>query len=100
MSVVFNEGALKRLLETEQGPVGREIRRRAEEVVVRARQNVGFIMARSAVAISQDVGFALGPDLTAIIGIRNTGRQTEYLAAKEVREAVWLTPALAEVFPD
>lgn len=100
MNVTLNESALRALLESERGPIGQEIRKRAETVVEVARQNVNVIMARSPINVSPDVDFEIRPDLSAVIGIRNTGSITQYLAAKEGREHVWLTPALAEAFPE
>lgn len=99
MNIVLNETALQLLLESEAGPVGREIRERAERVLEGSRRRVGIIMQRSSVNVAADVDLELRPDLSAVIGIRDVGSISRYLAAKEARERVWLVPALAEVFP-
>ena len=102
MSVTLNTAGLSALLEAPDGPVGREVRQRAEQVSEAARKRVRFIMQRSPLGpiVSSDVGFA--PHGNGYeIGIRGSGRIDFYLAEKEVREdGVWLIPALAEVFPD
>jgi len=96
----LNEIALRQLLESPLGPVGRDLEERAERITRRARGRVAIITARSPVNVENDVDFVISPDpLQAVIGIRDTGSITRYLAAKEGREGgVWLLPSLAEEF--
>ena len=96
----LNEVALRQLLESPLGPVGRDLEERAEQITRRARTRVGIITARSSVEVENDVDFVLTANpLQAVIGIRDTGSITRYLAAKEGREGgVWLLPSLVEEF--
>ena len=96
----LNEVALRQLLESQTGPVGRDLEERAERITRRARGRVAIITARSPVEVENDVDFVLSSNpLQAVIGIRDTGSITRYLAAKESREGgVWLLPSLAEEF--
>jgi hypothetical protein len=96
--ITLNEPALALLLESENGPVGLDLRRRAERVTVLARQKVDVIMARSSVNVAADVDFRIDPGPQAVIGIRPSGSIADYLAEKEVRESAWLVPALQEAF--
>lgn len=100
MTVVLNEVALSVLLDSQAGPVGQRLDSLANEVVTRARTRVQNIMARSAVVVVDDVDYEITENpLQAIIGIRETGSITRYLARKEGREGgVWLQPSLGEVF--
>jgi hypothetical protein len=100
MTVVLNEFALAALLESEQGPVGRDLRRRAERVTQLAREKVGFIMIRSTIDVSADVDFRIEGGPQAVIGIKDTGSISRYLAEKETRELVWLKPSLQQGFSE
>lgn len=104
MSVILNEAAIELLLDSELGPVGREVRQRAEEVVQNARQGVRDIMASSMVDPSNAVDLQMIGS-TAVVGIRDEGRVTQYLDQKAASEAEagglgdWMRNALRVVFP-
>lgn len=105
MSVILNEAGLELLLETDSGPVGREVRQRAEEVTQAAREGVRTIMASSFVDPSGAVDFQMIGDATAVVGIRDEGKVSRYLDAKAANEAEvgragdWMRNALRVVFP-
>jgi len=95
-SLVFNEAALKFLLESPAGPVGLDLRRRAERITDLVRANATKILEQMP---PETVQFDIVSDddgLAAIIGVEGTGRWSSYLAAKERREAVIFAPALAQ----
>jgi hypothetical protein len=94
MSLIWNESALYDLLESPDGPVGRELRRVSENVTQLVRDNATKILEEMNPDIVQyHIGF--GDDgLQSIIGVEGTGRWSSYLAAKEEREAVIFAPAL------
>jgi hypothetical protein len=56
MNVSLNEAALRHLLESEEGPVGQHLRRVAEEVAERARQQVPVDSGRLRDSITVEVG--------------------------------------------
>lgn len=94
----LNERALFELLEAEDGPVGRLVRQKAEAVAAAARARAAVIMHRlpevvEAIDVEQT-------GTTAVVGIRDQGEISRYLADKESREHVWLLPAVEEVFRD
>lgn len=104
MSVILNEPGLERLLDTEFGPVGREVRQRAEAVRENARAGVREIMADSFIDPSGAVDFQMIGS-TAFVGIRDEGKVTRYLDEKAARESEvgrvgdWMRNALRVVFP-
>jgi hypothetical protein len=96
VSLVFNEAALRFLLEDEAGPVGQDLRRRAEAITDLVRANATKILEQMSPDVVQ-FEISTGEDgLQAIIGVEGTGRWSSYLAAKEKREAVIFAPALAQ----
>lgn len=103
MEVGINPDGLRSLLESPTGPVGIEVQIKAAHVVAVARRNVAIIMddfsTKSNISVEGDIDYTLGNNLDAVIGIRETGSVTRYLAKKELRERVWLVSALEEVFP-
>ena len=92
MTVRLNEVALSALLDTQEGPVGQDLQRRAQAVTALARENVAFIMHRVP-GVAQDVDYVMQGS-QAVIGIRDAGSISEYLVDKENVEFVWLVPAL------
>ena len=95
MSLVFNEAALNFLLENPAGPVGLDLRRRAENITQLVRDNATKILEQMPPELVR-YEISSGDDgLQAIIGVEGTGRWSSYLAAKERREAVIFAPALA-----
>jgi hypothetical protein len=105
VSVTLNEVALKALLEVEQGPVGRLVSGKAEEVVQAARDRVFEIFENTSIDPSQGVNRSRQADGSYIIGILNRGDVEEYLARKARFEAGagtpgdWLLAPMTEVFP-
>lgn len=105
MSVILNESAIRLLLETDTGPVGLAVRRRAEDVRDNARNGVREIMANSSIDPSGAVDFQMIGDATAIVGIRDEGKVSRYLDEKAARESEvgglgdWMRNALRVVFP-
>lgn len=96
MSLVFNEQALKHLLQDPDGPVGRDLRRRAENITELVRDNATRVLQRMPREIVQ-YEIRNGDDgLEAVIGVSGSGRWSSYLAAKEQREKVIFAPALAQ----
>ena len=95
MSLVFNEAALNFLLENPAGPVGLDLRRRAENITSLVRDNATKIIEEMDPGLIQ-YEIRSGEDgLEAVIGVEGVGRMSTYLAAKERREAVIFAPALA-----
>lgn len=96
MSVTLNEAALNFLLDNPAGPVGIDLRRRAENITRLVRANATKILEEMPPSLV-DFEVVSGDDgLAAIIGVQGTGRWSSYLAAKEQREAVIFAPALAQ----
>lgn len=94
--LTFNEAALNFLLENPAGPVGLDLRHRAENITDLVRANATKILEEMDPGVI-DFEIVNGDDgLAAIIGVRGAGRWSTYLAAKEQREAVVFAPALAQ----
>jgi hypothetical protein len=95
----INEQALRALLDSREGPAGRLVEQKAQEVTAVARRNAAVIMHRNPGVVSA-TDYAMTSGTEARVGIRNEGRISEYLAAKAVREGQqgWLRRAVAEVF--
>lgn len=94
MSVIFNEAALTFLLESPDGPVGRELQRVSENVTALVRENATKIIEQMDPNIVQFTISSGDNGLQSVIGVEGTGRWSSYLAAKEEREAVIFAPAL------
>ncbi len=98
MSIRLNEIAIRQLLEFENGPVGRDLARRAENITEQARENAANIV--KTLDMTQVIDYRISTDdqgLFAAIGVFGLGSISRYLAAKAAREAGggWLIPALA-----
>jgi hypothetical protein len=93
----INEQALYRLLESPDGPVGQLVERKAAEITQTARQNAAAIMHRQPSVVSA-IDYTMTAGTEAVIGIRNEGPISEYLAEKAVREgqAGWLLRAVRD----
>ncbi len=100
MSVILNEVALKALLDTQDGPVGRHVEQVARAVVVEAQRNVQsyFGTAPSLFGrVDQDVGYDMEGS-SATIGIRDGGNKAQRLATKQADGTFpWLSRALNTV---
>lgn len=93
-SLVFDPAALDFLLENPEGPVGQDLRRRAENITRLAQQQAGEIIHRGVFGASI-VGYEIRSGengLEALIGC-DAGRIGEYLALKDVREGRPFTAA-------
>lgn len=99
MSLVFNEAALKRLLEDEDGPIGIELDRIAQNVATIYNANVARYLP-AFVEQGGEVGHAVvsGENgLEAVIGIRaghGSDRFAENVAKKVLKEPDKATDAL------
>lgn len=86
-----------------EGPTGREMDQIAQQIVEAAQENAAEILpnlVRQAPEVLNDIDFVRrGREIR--IGIRpapgSEGRVARYLASKENREHIWLTPAVEEV---
>lgn len=107
MTVKLNNVAITALLESQQGPVGLLVQKKADEVLQNARVNAGRIMHRNP-SVVNDIDTAPGDANSVVIGIRpsSTGRIAQYLADKaaglieprsdELFEEGWLVAALRD----
>lgn len=95
MTVILNEAALRALLETENGPVGRFVENVAQRITAQAQQNVrSYFASAPSLDVDQDVGFSMDGS-TATIGIRNAGSKSVRLAQSQAEGRVnWLRDAL------
>src|SRR5688500_16708952 len=96
MSVTLFEPSLRFLLEDQDGPVGIDLRRRSEIITRLVEQNAQHIIIQLPDGI---VGYEISNGdlgLQSEIGIVGTGRWSNYLASKELREGVVFRPALAQ----
>lgn len=96
MTVILNEAALRVLLDTQEGPVGRFVEQVALQVERQAQQNVRdyFHTAIPALTVDQDIDVVMiGSD--AIVGIKPSGRKSLRLADLQSTGTLnWLTDAL------
>lgn len=100
MTVTLNERAIERLLFSPNGPVGRNVERRAEAMLAaykaRARQ---IFENRPGIQGDERVELRQGADLEFTIGFRD-GKIEEYLAPKIEREPEKILPQLEAAFRD
>lgn len=98
MSVTLNEIALKALLETDAGPVGRDVQRRADAMqdVLKARARQIF-EGRPGIQGDERVEMRQGADLEITIGFLD-GKIESYLAPKIAREPDAILPQLDTAF--
>ena len=96
----INEQALAALLHSREGPVGQLVERRAQEITAAAQRNAAVIMHRQPSVVSA-INYQMVSGTEAVVGIRDEGPISEYLAAKAAREGEqgWLHRAVTEVFP-
>ena len=94
-NLVFNEAALKFLLEDPDGPVGRELQRVSENITQLVKDNAHKILEQMNPDIVMFEISNTDDGLQSVIGVEGTGRWSSYLAAKEERERVIFAPALA-----
>ena len=100
MTVVLFDGVIDAYMENPQGPVARDVERRAQAVVEVARAGVRKIMHRAPFDVAQNVNYVMEGN-EAVIGIDvsqtlHGGRSPElYLDAKVAKEGgSWLGDAL------
>lgn len=98
MTVTLNEAAIRRLLESPTGPVGRDVQRRSNAMLgvykARARQ---IFENRPGIQGDERIEMRLGDDLEITIGFLD-GRIEEYLAPKIEREPDRILPQLDAAF--
>lgn len=98
MSVILNEVALVALLESPTGPVGDDLRERAEKVQAAYQTRVNIIIENP--TIRPTVEYEIETDaqgLYAVVGLPDQGKVAEYLDVKIAREGHHLN-ALREAF--
>jgi hypothetical protein len=97
----INQPALEKLLASREGPVGQLVERKGQDVTVVARRNAASIMHRYPSA-AEAIDYRMVSGTEAVVGIRDEGPISKYLAAKAVREGEqgWLLRAVADTFPD
>jgi hypothetical protein len=95
MSVILNEPALARLLDSEEGPIGIHVQQLAAQVVAQAQSNVrDYFQSAPSLNVDQDVGSDMEGS-TAVIGIRDAGSKSRRLAQAQTDGKVnWLVSAL------
>lgn len=95
MSVTLNPVALKALLETEDGPVGRFVAEVAARVTAQAQANVRrYYVTAPTLDVDQDIDFEMEGS-TAIVGIRDAGGKARHLAHAQSQGRInWLTSAV------
>ena len=81
----INEQPLRALLHSREGPVGRIVERRAQEITAAAQRNAATIMHRQPSVVSA-ISYQMVSGTEAVVGVRDEGPITMYLAAKAVRE--------------
>lgn len=102
MTVVLNEPAIRLLLESEAGPVGRDLRRRAEQVTALASTNasgdlIGIQSGDLHSGIRYEVRQGSG-GLEAVIRTDAEHRGFAYPAWHDQNGRPWLTSALRDGF--
>ena len=102
MSVILNGPALAFLLESENGPVGRDLRRRAEQVTALAEQNAsGPIIGIESGDLHSGIRFEIKQDaegLFATIGTDARHGGFAYPTFWDSSGRPWLTNALRDGF--
>lgn len=98
----LNEPGLRLLLDSELGPVGRDLRRRAEAVVTQADINAsGDIIGIESGALHSGVRYEIqsGPEgLEAVVGTDANKDGFSYPAWHDQNGRPWLTSALRDAF--
>jgi hypothetical protein len=102
VTVVLNQPALHFLLESQSGPVGIDLRRRAEQVTRLAEQNAsGPIIGIETGDLHSGIKFTISADgegLFASIGTAAKHRGFAYPAYWDQTGRPWLTTALRDGF--
>lgn len=95
MTVTLNQVALKALLESEEGPVGRFIADLAAQVTNSAQANVrDYFGGAPSLTVDDAVDFDMDGS-TAVVGIRDAGAKAHRLAQAQAQGRVnWLLKAL------
>jgi len=89
MSVTLNEVALAALLQAEEGPVMRDIKRRAERAAEALQVRMAQIIENQVVV--PQAGVEMTPD-GAIVGIRDHGSVAQYMDFKLGEKEPWWEP--------
>lgn len=102
MAVLLNEAGLKLLLESEQGPVGQDLRRRAEQVAALASDNAsGEIIGIRSGDLHSEIRYELresGEGLEAVVLTDAEHGGFFYPAFHDQNGRPWLTAALRDGF--
>lgn len=102
MTVKLNPAALHLLLESETGPVGRDLRRRTVQVLERASANAsGSILGIDTGDLLSDLHDEISTDAQGLVGkvvTRATHRGFSYPAFWDRNGRPWLTDALRDGF--
>lgn len=102
MTVVLNEAALERLLQSEAGPVGQDLSRRAQNVTAQAEVNAsGAIIGIQTGDLHSGVRFEVGQGddgLQAVVRTDAQHRGFNYPAWHDQNGRPWLTDALRDAF--
>jgi hypothetical protein len=99
MSVILNQAALDFLLQNPAGPVGLNLRRRAEVITGNYEAVIGVIWENQDEGLrpQADYDIAVGDEgLRAIIGIPFHGRISEYMGRKLESERDRVVPSLMQ----
>jgi hypothetical protein len=98
MSVTLYEPALRALLESQEGPVGRYVQSLAEDITLQAQLNVRYYFESAPMLdVDQDVDFIMEGS-TATVGIRDAGNKSRRLARAQAEGKVnWLGAAVESV---
>jgi hypothetical protein len=102
--ITLNEGALQRLLQSDTGPVGRDLARRAQNVTAQATANAsGEILGIRTGRLHSQIRYRIESDaqgLRAIIGSdAKSASGFSYPAFQDQNGRPWLTSALARFNP-
>lgn len=112
MTVVLNEAGLRNLFFNPEGPVGRRVALKAEEVLAQAKQNSSApapgapTLARESGALNDGLGVTIREGIEGVEAKISTpavstwrGAIFSYPAFWDVNGRPWLTDALRTVFP-
>lgn len=102
MAVLLNEAALQRLLESEGGPVGDDLRRRAEQVATFATDNAsGEVIGIQSGDLHSGIRYEIregAVGLEAVVRTDAEHRGFFYPAFHDQNGRPWLTSALRDGF--
>lgn len=86
MTVTLNEPALRQLLEDQAGPIGTFLTLKSEIIVAEARRGAEVIMKQPMTDLIDYEIISGDEGLVSIVGVRGSGRISQYLAFKQQNE--------------